>query len=151
MIKVYFDGSCPALSHDGLTAYAFLVYRDKILLHKGKRGFMYGPPSTHNVAEYSGLIGALEYLIEQGMTDEEIIVMGDSSLVLNQMFGTWALKGGTYFPLAQKALKLLPKFSDIMGEWIPREHNTDADELAGQAFKEAKIMMYGGEIKEEDG
>ncbi len=138
MIKVYFDGSCPARSEDGVTAYAFLVYREKVLLHKGKRGFVFGPPSSHNVAEYAGLIGALEYLIEQGMTEEEIIVHGDSSLVLNQMFGTWALKSGLYFSFAQKALKLLMKFSNISGEWVPREFNTFADSLSAQAFKEAK-------------
>lgn len=147
MIKVYFDGSSPARSDEGFTAYGFFIYREKVLLHKGKRGFVFGPPSSHNVAEYSGLIGALEYLIEQDMTDEEIIVHGDSALVLNQVFGNWALKSGLYFPLAQKALKLLTKFSNISGEWIPREYNADADELAGQAFKEVK-ESYGQTKKE---
>ena len=57
------------------------------------------------------------------------MVKGDSMLVINQMFGTWKIKGGLYAPLAKKASELLSRFMNIQGEWIACERNEVADDL----------------------
>ena len=86
--------------------------------------------TSNNVAEYSGFKSILEYLIGAGLQKERALVYGDSNLVIQQMFGTWKMRGGFYIPVALKCVELLKRFRDIKGEWIPREKNGIADELS---------------------
>ena len=74
-------------------------------------------------------------------SDAEIVVKGDSMLVINQMFGSWKIKSGLYAPLAKKASELLSRFIDIKGEWIPRDLNDVADELSKAALKKAGVKL----------
>ena len=73
----------------------------------------------------------------QELCDEEIMVKGDSMLVINQMFGTWKIKSGLYTPLAKQARELLGRFTNIKGEWIQRDRNEVADGLSKDALKKA--------------
>lgn len=83
--------------------------------------------ATNNVAEYSGLIAALEMAkaIDPGASIE---VRMDSRLVVEQMKGVWKVKHPDMKPLALKATRLRP--ATISFTWIPREQNKDADALA---------------------
>ena len=96
---------------------------------------------SNNVAEYAALIALLEWFIEQELCNQEIMVKGDSMLVINQMFGTWKIKNGLYAPLAKKARDLLSRFTKIQGEWIARDRNEVADGLSKDALKKAGVKL----------
>ena len=146
MIKAYFDGCCEPKNPGGTASYGAVIFKDddriwetsKIFIpKKGKEN-----QTSNNVAEYSGFISILEFLISMDLNKEAITVYGDSKLVIEQMFGDWRIKKGFYKPIALKAKKILENFPDITGEWIPREENGIADELS-----KAELLKAGVEFK----
>ena len=74
--------------------------------------------STNNVAEYTGIIKALEWLIANNYENEKIIARGDSLLVINQIEGSFKVKTPTIIPLYHKAMFLISKFNHIQFESI---------------------------------
>src|SRR5919197_4927460 len=77
--------------------------------------------STNNVAEYTGIIKALEWLLANNFTNEKIIVRGDSQLVINQVKRKYEVYAQNIVPLYQKAMSLISQFNHIEFDWIPRE------------------------------
>ena len=71
----------------------------------------------------------------------EIVVKGDSKLAINQMFGTWKIKGGLYIELAHQTRELLSLFTKMQGEWISRDRNEVADRLSKEALKRAGVKL----------
>lgn len=153
MIKVYFDGACEPVNPGGIAAYGLVILNnDKELVRVSK---VFKPQkgkekeTSNNVAEYSGFLDALNWLLLGGYQNEKIRVFGDSKLVICQMFGDpelggrkWKMRGGFYKPVALKAQKVLEKFKDIKGQWLPREENNLADELS-----KAELIKNGVEFK----
>ncbi|MCU1599763.1 MAG: Phosphoglycerate mutase [Frankiales bacterium] len=88
--------------------------------------------ATNNVAEYSGLIAALEAALELGATHVDVRM--DSKLVVEQVSGRWQVKNEGLRPLARQATGLLGKFDSFTAQWIPREKNKHADRLAYEAM-----------------
>jgi ribonuclease HI len=132
MIEIYTDGR--AEPNPGLGTYGYVVYE------KGKRTYsehgVAGHEVTNNYAEYFCLIKALEHLAVK--RDEEITVFSDSTLLVNQMKGEWKFKRGAYVEEYLKAKELVKSFPKLRLEWIPREKNSEADELTNIAFAQAK-------------
>lgn len=132
MIEVFTDGR--AEPNPGLGTFGYVVYE------KGKRTHaehgLAGPGVTNNYAEYFCLIKALEHLASR--RDDEITVFSDSTLLVNQMNGKWKFKGGAYSDKYLIAKELVEGFSRLKFEWIPREKNSEADELTNIAFAQAK-------------
>lgn len=89
---------------------------------------------TNNLAEYIALTDVLEYFIDKGGADRDIVVYTDSQLLNKQMSGLWKIKEGCYVEEALHCKKLLEKFDNITIKWIPREQNTEADLLSKQAL-----------------
>jgi ribonuclease HI len=139
IIEAYFDGLCLPKNPGGIACFAFVVKKDGKLLHSG-RGVAAEPLSekaTNNVAEYTALIRALEWLYENGYASSKILVRGDSQLVVKQMAGEFKVKNRQIIPLFQKAAVLRKKFSDLTISWVPREQNSEADSLSERAYNEA--------------
>src|SRR5574341_1491889 len=138
----------------GIACYAFLIKTNGKTIYKD-RGLAAEPFSkgaTNNVAEYTALIKALEWLVANGSEREAIRVRGDSRLVISQMRGEFKVKASALIPLFQKTVLLKNKFSNIMFQWIPREENSEADKLSEEAYNNAflddpklldKIRKYG--------
>ena len=102
---------------------------------------------TNNYAEYQGVIAALRYL--SGTDYREITVRMDSKLVIEQLAGRWKVKSPDMRELVAEASRLLGPFNATL-EWIPREDNSRADELANLAldgeveeFAPAEIELSG--------
>lgn len=130
MIKIWFDGACTPRNPGGIATFGFVIKTDKKYLHHD-HGITGLPPETScNLAEYAGLRAALIWLIQYNLTKEIIQIYGDSNLVINQMFGTWRIKNGIYSEIALETEKILKSFPYINGSWIPREQNSEADELS---------------------
>jgi ribonuclease HI len=132
MIEAYTDGR--AEPNPGLGTYGFVVYEDGRRIHS-EHGLA-GRAVTNNYAEYFCLIKALEYLAAR--RDEEIAVFSDSTLLVNQMAGSWKFKGGNYSAKYLRAKELAGGFSRLRFKWIPREKNSEADELTNIAFAQLR-------------
>ena len=136
MIVVHFDGLCEP-NPGGVATYGFVVTRGGKKVHEG-----YGlacapktPACTNNVAEYTGLIRALEYLAGEGAA-EPLLVRGDSELVLKQLRGEYKVKSPLLAPLYRRVGELASKFPSVRFEEVPREENREADALTNLAYAE---------------
>ena len=136
MIEAYFDGLCEP-NPGGVATYGFVIKRDgkKIDEGHGLAGTPKTPQATNNVAEYTGLIKALEWLVAH-KTRGPVIVRGDSDLIVRQVKGEYKVKSGLLAPLHAQAQELLKELPDLRLEWIQRERNADADRLTNLAYAE---------------
>jgi len=87
---------------------------------------------TNNFAEYSGLLAALRYALENGAT--EVAVFSDSELLVRQMQGRYQVKSPSLRPLYEEARQLVRQIPRFRIEHVYRESNRDADRLANQAM-----------------
>ena len=99
---------------------------------------LYGalPHSTNNVAEYSGLLAALEWCREHGAG--VVHIKSDSLLLVQQMKGVYKVKNEGLKPLHGKARLLSHDIGRVTFEHVRRELNKDADRLANVAMDEAE-------------
>ncbi|KAI5322691.1 hypothetical protein L3X38_031763 [Prunus dulcis] len=83
---------------------------------------------TNNRAEYEAVIIGLEMLVELGVQSVEIL--GDSMLVLKQIAGEYKCLNPSLAVYLVAARNLLTEFREATWEYIPREENFAANELA---------------------
>ena len=88
--------------------------------------------ATNNVAEYSGLVFALEKAVELGAT--ETTVRGDSELVIKQMKGQYRVRNENLKPLYGKAMAAAQKLGKVTYVHKLRDQNKLADRLANLAM-----------------
>ena len=90
--------------------------------------------STNNVAEYYGLIAALDYAQQHGI--RALQVQSDSELLVRQMRGQYKVKSPELRPLYERARKMAQTFDSFKIEHVYREQNAEADALANEALDE---------------
>ena len=88
--------------------------------------------ATNNVAEYTGLIRALELADQLGARG--LTIRSDSQLMVRQLLGEYRVKAEGLKPLFQRARELLDGFDSWSIDHVPREKNQVADRLANQAM-----------------
>ncbi|MGB7437030.1 MAG: ribonuclease HI family protein [Candidatus Acidiferrum sp.] len=88
--------------------------------------------ATNNVAEYFGLIAALDYAHAHGV--RALRVESDSELLVNQMRGSYKVKSGDLKPLFERAKKMSQGLESFRIEHVYREQNREADALVNQAL-----------------
>jgi ribonuclease HI len=91
--------------------------------------------TTNNVAEYQGLLAALEYSIQNHY--QRIVILTDSELLARQMEGVYKVKSPDLKPLFERARDLVAKLEHVTIRHVPREQNAAADRLANQALDAA--------------
>lgn len=84
--------------------------------------------NTNNVAEYRGLIAALEWALAHG--HRRLHIRSDSQLIVQQMLGNYRVKHAGLIPLYQRARRLSVEIGHVTFEHVRREQNTDADRLS---------------------
>jgi len=87
---------------------------------------------TNNVAEYYALLAALDYAASHGI--RALRIRSDAELLVRQMQGRYKVKSAHLQPLHERARKLARQFEYFAIEHVPREMNSDADELANVAL-----------------
>jgi ribonuclease HI len=87
---------------------------------------------TNNVAEYQGLIAALEYAIEHG--HKALKLISDSELLVRQIKGIYKVKNSVLKDLHGRAKELIAKLDWFSIEHVLRGKNSDADRLANDAM-----------------
>ena len=89
--------------------------------------------TTNNQAEYRAVIVALEKAIELGAKQVDIKL--DSQLVARQISGRYRVKNAALKPSHQQVKHLQGLLEGFTITYIPREQNTEADNLASIALK----------------
>lgn len=137
-ILIHFDGLCEPKNPGGVATFGFTVDRDGRRAHEGSglAAKPYSPGATNNVAEYTGILRALEWIVERGLEKEPVVVRGDSELIIKQLNGEYKVRSPLLAPLHQRVRELSFKFPSIKFEWVPREENRDADALTNRAYAE---------------
>jgi ribonuclease HI len=92
-------------------------------------------PSTNNVAEYNGLLAALQWAADHDIA--LLRVRSDSELLVKQMRGEYRVKNPGLLPLYEAARALMRAIGRVTFEHVPRALNTEADRLANEAMDEA--------------
>lgn len=87
---------------------------------------------TNNEAEYTALMAVLDAAIQAGVDD--LVVYGDSQLVINQVNGAWLIKAKELVPLCQTAVSLKAQIAKVKLCWVARTENTEADALSKKAL-----------------
>jgi ribonuclease HI len=138
LIQVYFDGLCQPVNPGGIACYAFVAKRNGETIHSdyGVAGDPFSSDATNNVAEYTALIKALEWLLANNFSSNQVEIIGDSEFVVNQQNGKYKVKSKRILPFFHKVLMLKGKFSKINIRHVPREENKEADRLTNVAYNE---------------
>jgi len=129
MYEIYCDGA--SRSNPGDASIGVSINKDKVEIDtiKKKIGI-----NTNNVAEYLGLIAALEYCVENKVNNVRIFL--DSLLVVQQVNMEYKVKSKKLQNHYEKSLKLIKQIEDIEIHHIRREFNSRADQLANEALDE---------------
>ena len=136
MIICYIDGACAPTNPGGYIGIGIYIEKDGKPFAKYSQFIEKSPDNSNNVAEYWALIWALKWL-NALIEEDEIIIKGDSKLVMLQMCGEWKINGGAYEKYAKMAMGLMQK--KITFQWIPRLQNKIADDLSKIGFVERNI------------
>jgi len=96
---------------------------------------------TNNVAEYYGLIAAMDYAQSHGI--RALRIESDSELLVKQMRGQYKVKSEDLRPLFERAQKMSKAFDSFRIEHIYREQNREADALANEALDETEGRVSG--------
>jgi ribonuclease HI len=95
--------------------------------HSGRLG-----TATNNVAEYYGLLQALDIAAERGA--DEVEILADSELVVRQITGSYRVKHPDLKPLHARAIEGIRRFRTFRIRHVPRGENRHADRLVNAAL-----------------
>ena len=124
MITAYIDGG--ARGNPGPAGYGVHVVDESgNVLAELYRGIGH---STNNIAEYSGLLAALEWARDHG--HRRLHIKSDSELLVKQISGLYKVKHPGLQPLYGRAKLLMAELGDVTIEHVRRELNKDADRLS---------------------
>lgn len=87
---------------------------------------------TNNVAEYSGLLAALEWAVKNGHRGLQVV--SDSELMVKQIKGIYKVSNSTLQELHAKAKRLISQLDWFRIEHVLRGKNKEADRLANDAM-----------------
>ena len=106
--------------------------------------------ATNNVAEYRGLIAALEWARAHGY--RELHIRSDSLLLVQQMRGAYKVKNPGLQPLHAKARSIVAAIGHVTFEHVSRSLNAHADRLANAAMDcaEGKGANSPADVKRND-
>lgn len=127
-LTAHTDGA--SRGNPGEASCAVILYDDENeeLLRRAKRLGV----TTNNVAEYEGVLLALEMASALGASGVRIKL--DSELVARQLNGVYKVKHPVLVPLHGRALSLMGEFDEVEVIHVGRAENKAADKLANEAL-----------------
>jgi len=124
LITAYFDGG--ARSNPGPAGYGVYIVDEAGNVLAELSGSLGN--TTNNIAEYNGLIAALQWAVDHNLT--AITIKGDSLLIVEQMRGNYKVKNEGLKPLHMQARMLAMQIGNVKFEHVRRELNKEADRLS---------------------
>lgn len=134
-VVAYIDGG--ARGNPGPAGYGVRLERPDGTLIEELHGAL--GVATNNVAEYNGLLAALQWAVDRG--ERELHVRSDSELLVKQLRGEYKVKHPGLQPLYVRARLLLMELDRVTFEHVRREKNTEADRLSNIAMDEAEAAL----------
>jgi len=119
----------------GPSSYGYIIKnRGGAIVHQ--EGELIGV-TTNNVAEYTAVIKALEYIVKRFFrkAPHNIEVVSDSRLIVEQLSGRFKIKSPNLLPLFDKIKTLEIEAGNVFYRAVPREDNFIADRLANLPFE----------------
>ncbi|HSL22997.1 MAG TPA: ribonuclease HI family protein [Vicinamibacterales bacterium] len=95
--------------------------------------------ATNNVAEYHGLLAALQWALEHG--ERDVKIHADSELLVKQMRSEYRVKHEGLKPLFLEACALVRRLGDVRFTHVRREQNADADRLSNLGMDESERQI----------
>jgi ribonuclease HI len=135
MVVAYIDGG--ARGNPGPAGYGVRVERPDGTLVEELHGAL--GIATNNVAEYNGLLAALQWAVDHG--ERQLHVRADSELLIKQMRGEYKVKHPGLQPLAARARLLCMQLDRVVFEHVRREQNAEADLLSNVAMDESEVRL----------
>ncbi len=124
---IYTDGACSG--NPGPMGIGFVIYIEDKEIFKFSKSIGKG---TNNIAEYAAVLEGVKKAIEIGA--KGIVVRSDSQLVVQQLSGHYRIKEPHLRDLKSQ-IDLVTKDVNISYEYIPREENSVANDLAQASLK----------------
>ena len=127
-IRANIDGG--ARGNPGPAACAVVIRNEKgeVIAEWGE----YLGVQTNNVAEYSGLLAALDYALREKYSS--LKVLSDSELLVRQMRGVYKVKNPQLKELFERARALARKLEYFGIEHVLRSSNREADRLVNKVL-----------------
>lgn len=132
-LKIFTDGG--SKGNPGPAAIGFVIYKGEkeVVKYREDIGI-----ATNNIAEYTSLQRAFEYVLEQKIISKDILGIScyaDSNLMIQQLLGRYKIKNENLQKLI-KIIKTMEKLFSVPVEYIhiPREKNKLADALVNNQF-----------------
>jgi len=95
--------------------------------------------ATNNVAEYNGLLAALQWAVKNNVS--RLHIRADSELLVKQMRGEYKVKNPGLQPLYVRARLLVAELDEVRFEHVRRELNKEADRLSNLGMDEAEALL----------
>ncbi len=137
---IYTNSDGGARGNPGPGAIGVIVREDdKILIRYAEK---VGNLVTNNMAEYEGLIKALELAAD--FTDDTVTCFLDSELIVKQLLGEYKVRSPRLLELFLKVQKLQEKFKKIIYKHVSRydTYQVIADELLNQELDKHGHKRY---------
>jgi probable phosphoglycerate mutase len=127
-INAHCDGG--ARGNPGPAGYGALIQDDQGMVLAELSEFL--GIRTNNYAEYSGLLGCLQYALDHG--HRRLRVVSDSELMVKQIQGKYKVNSPDLKPLWQEAKNRIARLEAFEISHALRHKNKDADRLANEAM-----------------
>ncbi len=95
--------------------------------------------ATNNIAEYNGLLAALQWAVDHG--HPRVRIRADSELLVKQMRGEYKVKNPGLQPLYVRARLLVASLDEVVFEHVRRERNEEADRLSNLGMDAAQRAL----------
>jgi ribonuclease HI len=127
-INAHCDGG--ARGNPGPSGYGALIQNDEGVVLVELSEFL--GMRTNNYAEYSGLLGCLQYALDHNYG--RLRVVSDSELMVKQIQGKYQVKSPDLKPLFEEAKRRIARLEKFEISHALRHKNKDADRLANEAM-----------------
>jgi predicted HAD superfamily Cof-like phosphohydrolase/ribonuclease HI len=120
-IEIIFDGGADPNPGRGYGSYRLTVNGKQ----RAVKRLTFPGTLTNNEAEYNTLIGALEeiHAHSRDLSRTTVVINGDSSLVINQINGSWKAKDARMAALRDRVLALLAPLQSWSAVWHGRANS----------------------------
>jgi ribonuclease HI len=135
---IYFDGCCKGNPGPG-GAGAVLYKNDKEIWSDC---MFVGEKVTNNISEYAGLLMGLQFATNQSNI-KNLIIKGDSLLVIKQMKGEYKVNSENIKELFKKAKEYEKQIGNVEYLHVYRKDNKRADELSNKGLSNKGLSNKG--------
>ncbi len=127
-VKLFTDGGSRGNPGPSASGFVLMDMNDTIIAKNG----LYLGVTTNNQAEYQALKLGLEEALKRKATIVHVYM--DSMLVVNQMKGAYKVSNKDLVAINHSTKELVGRFSKVIFEHVPREHNKQADAIVNEVL-----------------